>query len=202
MSENNSAPVKVPTVPAGGPKNPCPPPPVMSPQLLRRLAEASRGPHGGGEQWWVCRFEADPETYSFDLDGPFPTQDAANEMLSGREGYGVFGPYRHSADGEFGVRESPVKIERIRVKISGREEEMEIDPTKFDALFWGAPAVEKFVLPYYTSASGLDYALRVREEFERGNAYLIAHSGDTEHKVFTPKEGKNKSNQLFLSPMT
>jgi len=61
--------------------------------------------------------------------------------------------------------------------------------------------VEKFVLPYYATSADLDYAARVRGEYEDGRAFLLAHSNDTEHTVFAPKKkpgtdpgGDGKSN--------
>lgn len=167
--------------------NPCPPPPVMSPRLLRRLAEASKGPHGSGEQFWVCRFEPEPTTQKFDLKGPFRTKQEADAVLAGKgPDFGVFGPFQHTK-GQSAVAQAPVEILSITVKVKG-EGDIEVDPRQFDALFWGAPAVEKFVLPYYASSADLDYAMTVRQEYESGRAFLLAHSGDSEHHVHRPKK--------------
>lgn len=181
--------------------NPCPPPPVMSPRLLKRLAEAARGPFGTGDQYWVCRFEPDATTRKFDIDGPFPDKAAAEAALNGKgSGFGVFGPFRREPKQTQGVNQTPVEILSITVKVKGHED-IDVDPKEFDALFWGAPAVEKFVLPYYASSADLAYAETVRKEYEDGRAFLLAHSNDTEHTVYKPKKkqpgvkpGGDKSN--------
>lgn len=168
--------------------NPCPPPPVMSPRLLKRLAEASRGPFGPGEQYWVCRFEPDATTRKFDIDGPFPDKAAADAVRGGKgPGFGVFGPFQREPKQPTGLSQPPVEILSITVKVKDHDD-IEVDPKEFDALFWGAPAVEKFVLPYYATTADLDYAVTVRNDYESGRAFLLAHSNDTEHTVYKPKK--------------
>jgi hypothetical protein len=174
--------------------NPCPPPPVMSPRLLKRLAEASRGPFGPGEQYWVCRFEPDTGTRKFDIDGPFPDKAAAEAALIGMgPGFGVFGPFRREPNAFRPLEQPPVEILSITVKVKDQDD-IEVDPKEFDALFWGAPAVEKFVLPYYATTADLDYAVTVRNDYESGRAFLLAHSNDTEHTVYRPKENQPRVN--------
>jgi hypothetical protein len=181
----------------------------MPPQLLKRLAEAALGPHGPGEQFWVCRFEPDERTHKYDLEGPFPTRELADAKLAkvteatgGR--FGVFGPYRRTIRDSVRVAMQNAVAEileiTVRVRIDQAVKVVDIPPKEFDALFWGSPAVEKFVLPYYAGASGLDYAIKVRDDYRNGKAYLLAHSGDTEEKVFTPDE-RETENTVSLTPL-
>jgi hypothetical protein len=192
----------------------------MPPQLLKRLAEAALGPHGPDEQFWVCRFEPDAETHRYDIKGPFPTKTAADAKLAqvtasaAGARFGVFGPYQRAATDPVTIflKDPAAEILKITVEVKIKDKQkhteeikvVDIPPKAFDALFWGPPAVEKFVLPYYTGASGIDYAVQVRNDYIDGKAYLLAHSGDTEQKVFTPATKTDPAGggeTVFLTPL-
>lgn len=191
-------------------------PDTMTPQLLKRLAEASLGPFRKHKLYWVCRFEPDPATNCYDLKGPFRNKKDAEEMLAqvtaeNGEGFGLFGPFRRvKGDPVRLLIEKPVaEIVEIKVTVrivaTGEQEEVAISPQKYDALFWGPPAVEKFALPYYTAASGIRYANNIYRDYMDGKAFLLAHSGDTEGRVFRPEditpEKERLTNQLRMRPL-
>jgi hypothetical protein len=188
----------------------------MPPQLLKRLAEAALGPFRDKEQFWVCRFEPDNKTHSYDIDGPFTKEQAEDKLkevtATVGKGFGVFGPYQRAPGDPVRIflQDPPAEILEIKIKVKIKEndkeimKELDINPKDFDALFWGPPAVEKFVLPYYAAVSGLDYAIKVRTDYLEGKAYLMAHSGDTEGKIFKPeelKEVKTGGDKLNLLPL-
>lgn len=168
---------------------------AISPRLLKRIAEAALGDIGNKNRWWVASFQpvADDE---YDIDG-FPTRKEAEDYWKGRNSHGIFGPYeRDKSDPGVVVQEH--RVQRLSIEVIG-EGKVPLDGSQFDALFWGIPALEKFVLPYYTSASGLDYALKVREKYISKQAYMLAHSGDTEHKIFSVE--KTEPNKFTVAPI-
>ncbi len=177
-----------PTTAAGGGKEyDCPPQPAMSPRLLRRLSEAALGHPVKGEQWWVSRIERDPKTLRYHPDGPHPTREKAEKALKGRSGFGVFGPYELTASEMAAAKKPPpVRIKSITVETTDGQV-LYVDVEQFDAIFWRSPSVEKFVLPYYTSSSGVDYAARVNKDWFGNTVYMLAHSDDTEYNVYAAK---------------
>jgi hypothetical protein len=158
-------------------------PRTISPRLLKRLAEASIGCAEDGQLWWVARYSPDPDTKRYGIDGPFPTEEAARRNLPDDAAFGVFGPFELTADERKKLKaRPPVSIASITVTTTdGNSVEVEID--RYDAIFWGSAAVEKFVLPYYASASGLEYAGKVADDWFDEKVYLLAHSDDTEYQA-------------------
>lgn len=164
--------------------------PVMSPRLLKRLGEAAMGtPREFGEQYWICRYVRDTDTKSYDIKGPFHNRTEAKDAIKGGDGFGIFGPYEPAEDEGSGPLPEPSgRVTTIHVYVEGRADPIEIDQ-KFDALFWSYSAIEKFVYPYYCGAEGLDYTLKVYQEYTTQRAFLMAHSDDTEYTLWGAVRG-------------
>lgn len=170
---------------------------AMSPRLLKRLGEAAMGwPRSYGEQYWICRYKRDPQTRSYDIDGAFHTETEAIDAIAGREGFGVFGPYTPELGEELRPNlPSSLNVEKVYVKVEGVADLIEVDE-RFDALFWSPAAIEKFVFPYYCGAEGLDYTVRVRDEYVNRDAYLMAHSDDTEYTLWGASKRQGQAPRL------
>jgi hypothetical protein len=152
----------------------------MSPRLLRRLAQAALGSPERKGQWWVCRYEPDPQTGEYDIEGPMDQSEAQERLGSmDSELFGVFGPYELTP-GEGGVKPQSIVVRRITVESVGAEP-LVIEAAPYDAIFWSSAAVEKFLLPYYTLSSGIEYAGRVDQAWRDPQTYLLVHSDDTEY---------------------
>jgi hypothetical protein len=167
-------------------------PPVMSPRLLKRLGEAAMGTgRKYGEQYWICRYVPDVETKKYGIDGPFHTWDEAQDAIGDRLGFGVFGPYEPGEyEGLISMVHPSAEVVAVLVYLEGVVEPIEIDASTFDALFWSPAAIEKFVFPYYCGAEGLDYTIQVRDDYVALNAYLMAHSDDTEYSLWGGSRGE------------
>lgn len=164
---------------------------IMSPRLLKRLGEASMGTRREfGQQWWICRYEPDPETKKYGIDGPYHTEDEALAAIGDRQGFGAFGPYEPGEHEGLGSMVKPsARVVAVHVYIEGVQEPIDIPVDTFDALFWAPAPIEKFVFPYYCGAEGLDYTIQVRNDYVDMNAYLMAHSDDTEYSLWGGSRG-------------
>jgi hypothetical protein len=164
---------------------------IMSPRLLKRLGEASMGTRRDfGEQWWICRYEPDPETRKYGIDGPYHTEGEALAAIGDRQGFGAFGPYEPGEHEGLGSMVNPsAQVVAVHVYIEGVQEPIDIPVDTFDALFWAPAPIEKFVFPYYCGAEGLDYTIQVRNDYVDLNAYLMAHSDDTEYSLWGGSRG-------------
>lgn len=159
-------------------------PRTISPRLLKRLAEASIGCAEDGQLWWVARYSPDPDNKRYGIDGPFPTEEAARRKLPNDAAFGVFGPFELTAD-ERGRLKPPPPVSVASITVTTTDgKSATVDINNYDALFWGSAAVEKFVLPYYASASGLEYARQVEDDWFDEKVYLLAHSDDTEYQAY------------------
>jgi hypothetical protein len=92
--------------------------------------------------------------------GAYATRDSAVRAarLAGRV-YEATGPYRGPAE------RTPWEVLSVTVRIrghDGREQTLEYDAKSVDAVFLTLPAVDKFMMPYYTRLYGRPYADSVR----------------------------------------
>lgn len=153
----------------------------MSPRLLRRLAQAALGSPERKGQWWVCRYEADPQTGKYDIHGPMDEAAAQAKLKSlDAEQFGLFGPYELTPNERAPLKPQAAVVRRVTVESDGAAP-LVIEADQYDAIFWSSAAVEKFLLPYYTLSSGIDYAARVGQAWQDPQTYLLVHSDDTEY---------------------
>lgn len=152
-----------------------PPPPnkPVSVELTRALAEAADGFPGMPEAFFVARYVSLGDSRAFEIRGPFLNWESVSEgcralVESGDAGF--FGPFDTTA-ARIPVGE---RAEHIEVRLPGGEK-IGFDPTHADALFFSAPAVEKFALPYYQRLFGPEYAEMVMAQFRFNAVQVMAH---------------------------
>ncbi len=160
----------------------------ISPWLAKRIAEAALSLAAKGDRYVVASYERDPATKQYFVEG-FPTRADAEVYVLGHPelDLGIFGPY----EPENGMVQKvpsvvsviPKQVTRVLVTLDGGVAEP-IDGLVYDAIFWGYPAIQKFVLPYYTASQGLEFANFLDAEYKQPGTYLLAHSDDTEYKIY------------------
>jgi hypothetical protein len=133
------------------PNQPCESPFLRaSATLLSRLAEAVDGQRNGQPACYVGRFWYEASTEGHRVFGPFPDCDAAEEFrqtLADKDEYGVFGPFYTKK--QMLPRDARV-VKQVVVHYSDGER-ICLDGEEFDAVFWSAASLEKFLIPYYVS---------------------------------------------------
>lgn len=137
--------------------------------LLRRLGEAAAG-FSGGELWFVGSFEPDA-LESYEVMGPFASSAEASAAMPGDSRFGVCGPYVGGTLTMLGSVREPIATVTVRTP----SESIELDATEYDCAFWGPAAIDKFVLPYYASSSGLLLASDVKRRCADPAALFLAH---------------------------
>jgi hypothetical protein len=159
---------------------------VMPTTLGKVLSQAADGYRTGEPLWIVAQSEPD-----YDVTGVFDDYEQAVEAQGVEPGLEVFGPYVTDMDfGRppmfFGACHRPPtryylcldseslipmsEIEAISVTVQAVDRapiEWTLTPEDADAIFFNLSAVDKFLLPYYTTLFGVGYAERVRQELER-----------------------------------
>lgn len=132
--------------------------------LLARLSEAADGIRNGKPIYFVAQLVPDPES-GHDVMGYFNSVKEAYEhppakalLKTGK--YMIFGPYR--TDDDKGYKQKDV-IKVVIYRKKGKP--VELDGAKFDCIFWSLSAMDKFVIPYYTSIGDLKKAEKVRKDF-------------------------------------
>lgn len=145
--------------------------------LWRRIAEAADGFRDGEDKWVVI-----DTAFPHKVAGVFPSPEAADSARqratdSTGATYESFGPFRTldnpAYEGDKDTIDSVVVYRK-----SGKHEPY--DGTKYDAIFWGLPAFDKFVAPYLTAVSGVAEAARQREAYRNGTSTLV-HSPEVAH---------------------
>jgi hypothetical protein len=139
--------------------------------MLSRLAEAVDGHRRGEPVCYVGRFWYDATTEGHRLFGPFSTCEEARdfrrcENLDPGE-YGIFGPFYTKKETDARARGGRT-VERVVVHFSDKTE-LCLDGQEFDAVFWSASSLEKFVIPYYVSIGTVaegDILADVAQNFE------------------------------------
>lgn len=102
--------------------------------------------------------------YPFTVVGAHADRDSAQAALQAKTGaaaprYDISGPVRGT-----GAR-TPWQIIAVTVRVrgaDGREQTVEYDARGVDAIFLSMPAVDKFVMPYYTQLYGRQWADSLR----------------------------------------
>ena len=155
---------------------------VASPLLLKRLGEALDGYRTGAVAYVVASYD-----YPNTVAGIYDTQPEAAKALKelGRS-YAVFGPYQTGKDLDLSPRMVVCKhimslmepqsycngvaalkdVDSVTISIwlKNRETRREVLPAGTDAVFFTLAAVDKFALPYYARAIGIDEAARMRQD--------------------------------------
>ena len=121
--------------------------------MLRVLAEAADGFRTGQAVFFVA-----DRRYPYNIAGTFESRPAAEAARADSgSSYGVFGPYTTPADR---IADTSPRVIGVRLTLQTARGRVfrELDPTKVDAVFLTPSAVDKFLLPYYTSIYGPKYS--------------------------------------------
>ena len=125
---------------------------TVSATMLRVLAEVADQFRTGRPVFLVA-----DHRFPHNVAGPFASYDEANRVRADSgTAFGVFGPYVTARDSI--ADSSRVLNVRVTVQTPKGRVVFDVDPAQVDALFFSNSAVDKFVLPYYTSVYGPEYA--------------------------------------------
>lgn len=140
-----------------------------SASLLRRLAEAADGFRDGQNRFVVAALQ-----FPHNVLGVFLTEAQADSIAAdsttGEIQYRTFGPYRTAPEANVSPEVDDVDSVVAYYSNGGQQT---FEGSKYDALFWGMPAFDKFVAPYLTSVSGVAYAASQRDAYKSGE---LTHS--------------------------
>jgi hypothetical protein len=156
----------------------------VSAVVAKRLAAAADGFRHGRPVYFVSGFRDPAGFQRFEGEEGRAAAERARrerEASGGGEKYGVFGPYVTGAAAVADERAEPEVLDvTVRVKLAdGSTQTRVFGGKEFDALFWTRSAMDKFVIPYYTGALGLDHAVKLSGEFSGEDVYMAAHLPDT-----------------------
>lgn len=157
----------------------------LSAGVAKRLAAAADGFRHGRPVYFVSGFREVGAVERFEgEEGREAAERArrAREAEGGGEKFGVFGPYVTGpvGSGPGGSPDAEVLDVTVRVKLAdGSTRTRVFGGGEYDALFWTRSAVDKFVIPYYAGALGLQHAVRISEEFAGPDVHMLAHLPDT-----------------------
>jgi hypothetical protein len=172
--------------PGPGQQSALPPPPPLAQgvepepaSLLRRVAEAADGYRDGTDKYVLA-----DRKFPHHVLGVFDSLAQARDSLSRskpRDGseYKVYGPFRTPPDAGYVERAGEEIVEVIVVRADKTRKSY--DGRKYDAMFWGMTAFDKFVAPYLTSVSGVAEAAYQRRLYLEGKSPLV-HSTEATHK--------------------
>lgn len=146
---------------------------------LRRVAEAADGMRGA--------------TYTLSANAP---------LRDGGTGLGLVpvDPKAPTAPGEIRVT-TPLKApgkprpKAVFVQHPGTGEMIYVDTEKFDAVFWGEAAIEKFLVPYYVRFQSEGFMQTLREAITNEEIIAVAHEFPsivdpiTDHVLVLPADG-------------
>jgi hypothetical protein len=145
--------------------------------LVRRLAEAADGYRDGKDKWVVASRRA--EKGNHEVLGVFSSLDeAAFVAQRGGGAFAAFGPFSTPKD-DYRIPEGERVLEVIVRYVNKKERRY--SPDSVDALFWGLPAFDKFIVPYLSSIASAEYAAEQRELYRLGESKL-AGSEQVAHK--------------------
>lgn len=153
----------------------------ISAALARRLAEAADGFRSGKPVYLVADYDAPARVLSFEGEGAEAAAEKAKREAAGGARLGVFGPFLTEPDaGPGGAARPEVLDVTVRVRLAdGTTRTETIAGSEADALFWTRAAVDKFVVPYYAGALGLEHAGEVSAGYDGEGVYALAHLPDT-----------------------
>lgn len=132
--------------------------------LMSRLSEAADGIRNGAPIYFVAQL-APTIPAGHDVMGYFNNVEDAYNHPPAREvlengTYMIFGPYRTDNDPDYKDKDV------VKVVIHRKHgPPVTLDGRKFDCVFWSLSAMDKFVIPYYTSMGDLKKAAQVRKDF-------------------------------------
>lgn len=140
--------------------------PIAAP-LLRRLAEVADAYRTGKPVYIVA--STNPP---YDVRAVFFDPKTAADSASGS--YHVFGPYVTQPDA---VAQKATEVLSITVKIRTAKDTVSVtvNPKQYDALFWTAPAIDKFLVPYYSRVYGADRAAALHNQYVRSAMIIWGH---------------------------
>ncbi|HEU0076894.1 MAG TPA: hypothetical protein VFQ76_04540, partial [Longimicrobiaceae bacterium] len=156
----------------------------VSAGVAKRLAAAADGFRHGRPMYFVSGFREPGVVLRFEGEGGREAAERARrsrEAEGGGEEFGVFGPYV-TAPGRGPAAPPAAEVLDVTVRMKlpdGSTRTQVLGGGEYDAIFWTRSAVDKFVVPYYVGALGLQYATRVSEDFSGRDVYLLAHMPDT-----------------------
>lgn len=162
--------------------------------------------------------------------GPFTTEteaDQSQQQLG--DGYAVFGPFSIMPNEFTGPPPAPTQpiVGSIRltprslllggpalqpIDLSGPVDlpaGTERQPQEYDALFFSQAAVQKFVIPYYTSLYGPEFAVEIQDQLAQASIALLGHlpwseyqTGDELHNDAVMEHPKHPDNpRITLDPL-
>jgi hypothetical protein len=135
---------------------------TVSATMLRVLAEAADGFRTGRPVFLVADYR-----FPHNVAGAFATYEEARRVrrMQADSGatFGVFGPYVTRRDPRSDSASRVVAVQLTIKSPKGRLRTVNVNPDTVDALFFTMPAVDKFVIPYYSRTYGPDYAAALRK---------------------------------------
>ena len=140
-------------------------PPTAAP-LLRRLAEVADA-YRTGKPVYIVASTAAP----YDVRAVYFDPKTAADSSSGS--YHVFGPYITPADRPEPATE--VLSITVRIRTARGIDTVRVDPKEYDALFWTAPSVDKFLVPYYARVYGPERAAALHNQYLRSSIIIWGH---------------------------
>jgi hypothetical protein len=150
--------------------------------LVRRLAESADG-HRDGKTHWVVTSPDDPTTEKLQS---FPSLAAAKTYRDQQNAAGgnfdVFGPFQTPRDPAKLPRGHKKSVKKVTVELedeAGGKYTAVIDGDKSDALFWSSSSIDKFAVPYYVGVADVEFGMKVRDDFDRADVYMMVHLPDT-----------------------
>lgn len=141
-------------------------PPIAAP-LLRRLAEVADAYRTGKPVYIVA--STNPP---YDVRAVYFDPKTAADSAGGS--YHVFGPYVTSPDAAAAKATEVLSI-TVRIRTAKDTESVTVNPKEYDALFWTAPAVDKFLVPYYSRVYGPDRAAALHNQYVRSGMIIWGH---------------------------
>ena len=150
-----------------------------SSSLIRRLAEAADGYRDGRPKWVVAHRKGNDKRHH-DVLGVFSSPEEAKMAVTrGGEGYDIFGPFVTPED-DYRIPESDRVAEVIVVYRNGVRKSYDGDSV--DAVFWGLPAFDKFIVPYLSSVSSAEHAREQRELYRVDDSLGMGRTEAVIHK--------------------
>lgn len=181
----------------------------VSARVMKRVAEASLGLTKDVPYWFVVPREPGATTFNVLEYKTCEEAKAVRDALPNPEIYMVLGPVVRpmrslkTSRAGLGIAGTNTVVETPIKTITLEFDDPSIDPVVlnakvWDALFWGDSSVDKFAIPYYVAASGIEYGLKVYNAFHGTNvgcptesseenpasAYVFVHEPDTDYTVF------------------
>jgi hypothetical protein len=137
-------------------------------RLLRRIAEAADGLREQ-EVWFVSDLK-DSKLKEH------KTNEGDAEALKKKHDTDTGSVDRHAVLGPcFTVNKiKKTKVIDVLWRVKGTRDAPTLEP-ELDSLFWSESAIEKFLLPYYTSTQGLEAAQNIWKAFDDEKVLAIGH---------------------------